>query len=118
MKILSPRQHGYLDYVTVAAFAVAPTVFGLTGMFAMIAYALAVVHLLLTFATSFPAGVVKLVPFKLHGIIELIVAIALIALPWLLHFADTPVPRNVFIGFGVVIFIVWLVTAYDESRAT
>jgi hypothetical protein len=31
MKILSASAHGVLDYVTVILFALAPTLFGLTG---------------------------------------------------------------------------------------
>ncbi|HVT02997.1 MAG TPA: hypothetical protein VHL58_06425 [Thermoanaerobaculia bacterium] len=114
MKILTPRQHGYLDYVTVVGFAVAPTVLELRGLFASIAYTLAIVHMFLTFVSAFPLGVLKLVPFKIHGLIELIVAVVLIALPWILHFADTPVPRNFYVGAGIVIFIVWLITSYRE----
>ncbi|MFB2892458.1 hypothetical protein ACE1CI_05890 [Aerosakkonemataceae cyanobacterium BLCC-F50] len=32
MKILSSKVHGYLDYVVVIAFLVAPTLFGLSGI--------------------------------------------------------------------------------------
>jgi hypothetical protein len=40
MKI-SPTLHGYLDYLTVLLFLVAPTLIGLTGMARTVAYALA-----------------------------------------------------------------------------
>ncbi len=66
MKVLSPTIHGILDYVVVIAFALAPALLGLSGLPAAISYSLAVVHLLLTLATAFPLGAVKLVPLPLQ----------------------------------------------------
>jgi len=116
MKILSPRVHGYLDFVVVAAFALAPTVLGFSKTPATIAYALAVIHLLLTLATAFPMGIVKLVPFTVHGAIELVVVFALLGIPFLFGFADEIVARNFFMGFAVVIFLVWLMTDYKAAE--
>ena len=116
MKILTPRMHGYLDFVVVAAFALAPTLFGFSPVPARISWALAVVHLLLTLSTAFPMGIIKLVPFTVHGAIELIVVIALVAMPWLFSFAGEPVARNFFLAFAVIIFLVWLVTDYKAAE--
>jgi hypothetical protein len=88
MKILSPRIHGYLDYLVVVWFLAAPTLFGLTGVAANISYALAIIHLALTVLTAFPLGVVKVIPLQFHGAIEFIVSFALIALPWVLGFGS------------------------------
>ena len=78
MKILNHKIHGILDYVVVVAFALAPMIFGLSGLPAMISYVLAVVHLLLTLITA-SIGVAAIVPLVVPGIIELIVAGCLIA---------------------------------------
>jgi hypothetical protein len=110
MKVLNPRTHGVLDYLTVAAFLSAPALLGLTGTPALIAYSLAGIHLVLTLLTAFPLGVVKLVPMALHGALELAVSVGLVALPWILGFADHPTPRWFYIGAGAVIFAVWLIT--------
>ncbi|MBA3769238.1 MAG: hypothetical protein H0X08_01820 [Blastocatellia bacterium] len=118
MKILSPKIHGYLDYVVVIAFAVAPSVLGLAGLPATLAYILAVVHLLLTLVTAFPVGLLKLVPFTIHGWIELVVSIGLIALPFVAGFSETPAARNFYITFGVVIFLVWLTTDYGSTETS
>lgn len=53
MKILNPRVHGYLDYLLVALFLLAPTLFGMSSVPSMISYALAVVHLTETFLPRF-----------------------------------------------------------------
>ncbi len=115
MKILSPKIHGYLDFLTVIFFAVAPTVLGFDGLPAYISYALAVIHLGLTLITAFPKGIIGIVPFSVHGGIELIVSIVLLMLPFILGFAETP--RNFFVGIGVVIFVVWLLSNYRKPVA-
>jgi hypothetical protein len=73
LKIITPHIHGYLDYVTVVVFLLAPTLLGLTGIPAMLAYALAGIHLAMTLVTDFPLGVVKLIPFTIQGWIDRIV---------------------------------------------
>jgi len=46
--------HGILDYLTVAIFALAPGVVGLTGVASIVSYALAIIHLAMTVATKAP----------------------------------------------------------------
>lgn len=113
MKILSPKIHGVLDYVVVAAFALSPTIFGLDGLPATISYVLAAVHLILTLLTA-SLGAAAVVPLTVHGWVELIVSVCLIALPFIAGFGDAA--RNFYIAAGVVIFIVWLITDYRTAK--
>lgn len=115
MRILNPRIHGMLDYLTVIIFALAPSLLGMSKTPTMIAYTLAAVHLLLTLATAFPLGLVKLVPFTVQGAIELIVSVALLGTPWLFGFGGEPAARMFYVVIGVVIFAVWLTTAYSAT---
>jgi hypothetical protein len=115
MKILSASAHGVLDYVTVVLFALAPTLFGLTGLAATLAYVLAAVHLLLTLITAFPLGVVKIVPFHLHGHVELVVSIAL-ALLGAFYFGLEGINGIFYLAIGIVIFLIWLLTAYGPAK--
>ena len=115
MRVLRPTIHGILDYAVVIAFALAPALLGLSGLSATISYVLAVVHLLLTLVTAFPLGAVKLVPLPLHGAIELLVSIALVALPWILRFAHDTIARDFYVGAGALIFAVWLLTDYRAA---
>ena len=118
MKILSPRIHGYLDYVVVITFLAAPTLLGLSGIPAVISYALSIIHLAVTLLTDFPLGIIKAIPIKLHSTIEFLVSFTLIALPWLLGFASVIPARNFYIVVaGVVIFVAWLVTDYKAEKA-
>lgn len=117
MKVISPRIHGYLDFLTVFIFLLAPTLLGLGQLSAILAYSLAVVHLLVTLASDFPFGVVKLIPFTVHGWIERMVGPLLIAIPFILDFSDEEVARNFYIAMGIIIVLVGILTDYQaEAR--
>lgn len=112
-KILTPTLHGYLDYVTVVLFLIAPSLLGLTGMAGMFAYLLAAIHLAMTLLTDFPLGVYKLIAFPLHGWIERGVGPMLIVLPFIFGFND--VATMFYIAVGIVIIIVGLLTDYQGT---
>jgi hypothetical protein len=77
MRLIAPTLHRIVDFITVALFAVAPALLHLTGVAAVLSYVLALVHLVLTVLTQFPAGPARVVPFAWHRGIELLVGLAL-----------------------------------------
>ena len=113
MKIISPRVHGYLDYVTVVVFLLAPTLIGLTGFPAILAYVLAGVHLLMTLVTEFPLGIVKLIPLPLHGWVERVVGPVLVLVSFVPAFTVETPARIFYIVMGIVIILVGLLTDYQ-----
>jgi hypothetical protein len=114
MKIISDTTHGILDYVTVILFALAPSLLGLTGTAALISYALAVIHLTMTVLTDMPLGVIKIIPLKLHALVELavgpVLVVGALVLPSL--FAGG---QAFFVVVGIVIFLVWLLSNYGPA---
>ena len=114
MKILSPTLHGYIDYAVVVLFLFAPTLIGLTGIAGTIAYALAGIHLAMTLVTDFPLGVVKLIPFTVHGWVERIVGPVLVMLPFILGFG--PPAQGFYIVVGIAIILVGLLTDYQATQ--
>lgn len=114
MGLVSPAVHRVLDFLVVVAFALAPTLFHLVGRTAALAYGLAVVHLLVTLATHFPGRARYPVPFRAHGVVELLVGLALVAVPLLRHW--THGARVFYPGMGVAIVLVWALTRYGERR--
>ena len=119
MKILSPKIHGFIDYASVVGLLLAPTLLGLQSVGAMLAYALAAIHLTMTILTAFPLGLMKIIPLSIHGMVELAVGIALVVvsfatgnlLPWGPH-------GQLFVAsFGLVLLLVWLVTDYGGRTA-
>ena len=118
MKIISPLVHGYLDYVTVVVFLLAPTLIGLTGFPAILAYVLAGfifscgVYLLMTLVTEFPLGIVKLIPLSLHGWVERVVGPVLVLVSFVPAFTVETPARIIYIVMGIVIILVGLLTDY------
>ena len=112
MNILNSRIHGYIDYAIVALLVLAPSLFGFAGLPATICYILAVVQLGMSLLTAYPLGVVKAIPFPIHGGIELGAGIFLIAAPWLFNFAHLVSAQIFFIVAGVAVALVWMVTNY------
>ncbi|MFZ1850941.1 MAG: hypothetical protein WAU15_01675 [Nitrosomonas sp.] len=98
--------------MTVFIFLLAPTLLGLGQLSAILAYSLAIVHLIVTLASDFPFGVVKLIPFTVHGWIERMVGPLLIAIPFILNFSDEEVARNFYIAIGIVIIVIGMLTDY------
>lgn len=116
MKVISARQHGYLDYLTVGIFLLAPTVLSLSQMPAMLAYILAGVHLMVTLATDFPLGIFRLISFTVHGWIERIVGPALLAVPFILGFAEEPASIGFYLFMGVTVILLGLLTDYRNVQ--
>jgi hypothetical protein len=113
-KPVSARLHGVLDYATVAAFLNAPMVFGFHGIPAAIVYWMAGIHLLMSGCTDFPLGVFKWIPFRIHGVIELLAGIFLLVAPWVFGFAQDPIARNFFLAIGIVVLLVVAFTDYSQ----
>jgi hypothetical protein len=117
LKVISDTTHGILDYLTVAIFALAPSILGLTGFAALVSYALAAIHLAMTLLTNMPLGVIKIIPMRLHALVEMIVGpvlvVAALVLPTIL--GDR---REFFLVMGLVILAVWLLSSYGRSVAT
>jgi hypothetical protein len=116
MKVISDTAHGILDYLTVAIFALAPGILGLTGFAALVSYALAAIHLIMTLLTNMPLGVVKIIPMRLHALVEMLVGpvlvVAALVLPTLL--GDK---REFFLAMGLVILAVWFLSSYRRPAA-
>jgi hypothetical protein len=115
MKFISPKLHGIIDFLVVLFLLASPMLFGLSGLVAIFTYALGLVHLLLTLLTDFGAGLFKAIPFPMHGVIELIVGIALIVLAFTL-FKDSGIGKTYYICFGAAVLITWLFTDYRAKK--
>jgi hypothetical protein len=117
MRVLNPLVHGVLDYVVVLAFLSAPSILDFSDRAATISYAVAVTHLLVTLSTAYPLGIVKLIPFPVHGVLEGFAAAAVIAMPWLAGFDGETGARSFFVAAGVVVLLVIALTDYRAPAA-
>lgn len=115
MPPLTPRIHGAFDLLMGMAFLAAPTLFGITELPEALCYLFAAVQLLVTASTAFPLGVVRSLSLPTHGALEFLIAVLLVALPWLIGFDQQEAARNTFVLLGVFLFAVWLATDYQAE---
>ncbi|BDG05450.1 hypothetical protein [Anaeromyxobacter oryzae] len=70
LRVVPPALHGVLDYVVAAALVIAPTLLGASGGAAAICFVLGVGQAAMSLVTAYPLGVVPVVPFWAHGVVE------------------------------------------------
>jgi hypothetical protein len=91
--------------------------FGMTGNLAICTYALGIVHFVLTILTNFSGGALKIIPLPVHGFIELVVGIALIAIASTILKND-PLGKTFYMGFGIAVLVVFLFTNYKGNKVS
>ncbi len=116
MKILSPTIHGVLDYALAAAFLLSPTLLGFSPAAAKLAYVIGAMFIAASIVTRYPLGLIKLLPFPVHGVIETILAIGFIAAPWVFGFAGDAPARNFYVVAGVGVLLIVALTDYKAAE--
>ena len=116
MKIISSKLHGILDYIVVIFLLASPTIFKMEGILCSFTYALAAIHFLLTILTRFELGIIKVISFQLHGIIEFLVAIGLALVSFWFNRNGNALGFYFYLYFAVAIMIVFTITDFKESR--
>jgi hypothetical protein len=109
--------HGVFEYVVGVLFIAAPFLFGFSSSAAPTAAAIVVGLLLLAFtATSvLPTGLVRSVTLGVHVTVDLVLAVVLVAMPFLLGFSDQGAPTALFIVIGVVHLLMTIATRFSPS---
>lgn len=115
MAILNSKIHGIIDYAVVLFLWASPTLFHLPEMTSLFTYLLAGIHLGLTISTQYEMGIMKMIPFSVHGKIELAVSIALIGIAFYLGSREGDAARNFYLAFGTAVFLTWLATNYKSA---
>jgi hypothetical protein len=115
-KPISPSMHGALDYSTIAATAAAPRLLGFPERAAQAAYALAGGYLALSALTDYPPALKRAVPLRAHGAADVVLGLAIPALPWVLGFAKNRPARNFFLGLTAVTMVVTALTDWSPGR--
>lgn len=90
LKVLSARLHGVLDYVIALAFIVAPAALELAYPAEALAYITGSIYLGVVLFSRYPLGMLELIPYPIHGLIEAVLAACWIGMPWLL---SSPIMR-------------------------
>jgi hypothetical protein len=114
---IGPVSHAIIDYVFAILIAIAPRVIGFDGRQATWCYLFAALLFLLALMTRYPLGIVRLVGFVSHGVVELVLAVVLIVLPWAAGFWPGVLSRNFYVCMGLLMIAVWVLTDFRNVRA-
>jgi hypothetical protein len=106
MKLLSPRIHGYLDYLAVVVLLAAPMLLRFSAVPATLCALVAVAHLVVSMATDRPASLAKRIPARVHLVFERVIGVGLAVSPWLLGFSHEPAARRFVVVFGLALLAV------------
>jgi VIT1/CCC1 family predicted Fe2+/Mn2+ transporter len=111
--------HGLVEYVAGALFIAAPFVFGFdSGAATALSIVLGVLVLVVAASTQAPTGLAKVVAVEIHAVVDLALAVLLIAAPFLFGFRDETAPTAFFIVLGVVHLLLTIATRFREPLAT
>ena len=116
---IPPWIHGSVDYLLGAFLILSPFLFSFdSGAATATGIVSGVIVLVLASSSAWATGLIKSIPPSAHAIFDLIIAVLLIASPFLFGFSDESAPTAVFIAGGVVFLLVAVGTRYlgeDES---
>ena len=112
--------HGLIEYAAGILLVAAPFLFSFDeGSATAAAIVAGVVVLILTASTAIPTGLIKSVPVQAHVMLDYVLAIFLIAAPFVLGFSDDGTAAAFFIVVGVVHLLLTIATRFvsDEPHA-
>lgn len=123
MALLSSRTHTIIGIVVGLALLAAPWLFAFAdegGPAVTVPIALGLFILLSEITTTSPASFIKLVPMKVHIVVDVLTGLFLAASPWLYNFnnleANAWVPHLV-VGILIVSYALLTNTSDSEERA-
>ncbi|MCW2698178.1 MAG: hypothetical protein JWR62_3263 [Modestobacter sp.] len=107
---------GLLEYLLGFLFIAAPFLFGYTdsGVATAASIVVGLAFLVLAATSSGPTGLAKQLGPPAHALLDAVLAIVLIAAPFVLGFSGEATPRNLFLIAGVVWLLVTIGSRYDR----
>lgn len=108
--------HGILDYALGILLLAGPSVIGFAGVQAKWSYIFGSVLLVMAILTRYPLGIVKIVGLGIHGFVELLLTISLIAAPWYGSFSRGVLSRNFYVMLGLLMLVLWFLTDFRGVR--
>jgi hypothetical protein len=110
--------HGMIEYLAAVALFAAPFVLGFDAGAAVASSLIAgVVVLVVAACTDGPTSLVNQIPIPVHFMLDWLLALALIALPFAAGFSDETEPAVFFIALGVLHLLVTIGTRFRPAAS-
>jgi hypothetical protein len=107
--------HGVIEYAVALLLIAAPFLFGFdTNTATGAAVTVGLVLLAFTAASALPTGLVPSIPPGVHATVDLVLALLMVALPFLLGFTDEGAPTALFISLGVLQLLMTIGTRFPS----
>jgi hypothetical protein len=109
--------HGIIEYIAAAVLIAAPLLMGFDADAAIaVGIVSGVLLLILTASSALPTGLIHTIPVQAHVVLDYLLALALIASPFLFGFSDDGTATPFFIAFGVVYLLVTIATRFVRGE--
>ena len=116
LRSIGATSHGIIDYALAILLATGPSMMGFSGRQATWSYLFAAMLFAMSVVTRYPLGIVKIVGLPIHGFVELLLALCLIAAPWFGNFVAGVHSRNFYWTVGVMMLVFWFLTDFRGVR--
>jgi hypothetical protein len=109
---------GLLEYLAGFLFIAAPFLFGFTdsGVATAASIVVGIAFLVLAATSRGPTGLVEQLSPPVHALLDALLAVLLIATPFVLGFSGETTPRNLFLVGGVVWLLVTIGSRYGSKE--
>ena len=114
-KPITPKLHGAIDYGFLGLMLAAPSLLGLSGPAKALPYLFGGVQGGLNAVTKQPLAIKRLVPFRVHGAIDLATTPALVLLPLVTGALKQPKVRAFFGGARGLLAAVYALTGWNAT---
>ena len=105
--------HGAIEYVAAIAFIVVPLLLDYdSGAAVAVSIVVGIVILVAAATTEGPTSLVNQIPIAAHVVLDYLLAIFLIAAPFLFGFADESAPLIFFIALGIAHLLLTIATRF------
>lgn len=110
--------HGFIEYAAAALFFAAPFVFSFdAGAAIAVSLIAGIVVLFLAASTEGPTSLINYVPLAAHVVLDFVLAVLLIAMPFIAGFSDETAPTVFFIAIGAVHMLITIGTRFRKDEA-
>ena len=114
MRLINSRLHGVIDYASVIFLFAAPSFIEMDYLLRSYVYSAATLIFALTFITRFELGVIKILSFRIHGLIEILLVILFtISAFW---FSNNDDASGFYFCLWLAVFIMAVFVLTDFSR--
>ena len=115
--MISTFVHGVIDYLFAVMLIASPWIFGFREANAQtyVADIIAVIVIAYGLLTRYELGIVKLIPFRMHLIFDIIVNLILLCSPWLFGFSNLVHLPHVILGLTGLLVVALTKKIIDKS---